>query len=183
MTDAAASPRPDKPFRYLARHDAYADDKLRGILARVHTIAVVGASSLWRRPSYFAMKYLSRKGYRMIPVNPTRSGEEVLGEPVCASLAEVPAAIDMVQLFRASDTAWETTQETIRHMTDKGIGVLWMQLTVRDDAAAEAAEAAGLEVVMDRCPKIEFARLAGELGWSGINTGLITAKVLKPPRA
>ncbi|MDA0305983.1 MAG: CoA-binding protein [Proteobacteria bacterium] len=187
MTKAAAEgacERPaDKPFIYLERHNHYSDEMLRAILAQVRTIGVVGASSLWQRPSYYAAKYLNHKGYKIIPINPSRVGEEVLGTKVYASLADVPGQIDMVQVFRASADAYAVTQDTIRNMAEKGIKVLWMQVTVRDDAAAEEAEKAGLTVVMDRCPKIEFARLSGELGWSGINSRVITAKSLRPPNA
>jgi len=187
MTKAAtegSSQRPtDKPFVYLERHNHYSDEMLRAILAQVRTIGVVGASTLWQRPSYYASKYLNHKGYKIIPINPSRVGEEVLGTKVYASLADVPGQIDMVQVFRASADAYAVTQDTIRNMAEKGIKVLWMQVTVRDDAAAEEAEKAGLTVVMDRCPKIEFARLSGELGWSGINSRVITAKRLRPPNA
>lgn len=172
----------DKPYVYLARHDAYTDAVLRAILGQVRTIAMVGASTLWRRPSYYAMKYLGHKGFRIIPVNPARADAEILGEKVYAHLADIPVIVDMVQLFRPSPEAYAITQEVIRQKDARRIKVLWMQLTVRDDAAAELAEAAGLTVIMDRCPKIEYARLSGELSWSGINSRVITAKSLRPPR-
>ena len=161
----------------------YPDAKLRSILNDIKTIAVVGASANWKRPSFFAMKYLQRRGYRVIPVNPGRAGSEILGETVYASLADIPGEIDMVDVFRASDAALGVAEETVALKAEKNIKVLWLQLGVRNDAAAELAEAAGLQVIMDRCPKIEFARLSGELSWSGINTGIITSKVLKAPRA
>ena len=167
---------------YLPRHDFYSDQKLRRILRSVRTFAMVGASTHWRRPSFYAMKYLTRKGYRVIPVNPARAGEEILGETVYASIAEVPHRLDMVDIFRTSEEAYEITKEVIADKDEKGIKVLWMQLTVRNDEAAELAEAAGLEVVMNRCPKIEYARLSGELSWSGINSRIISSKSLKPPR-
>lgn len=172
----------DKPFVYLARHDRYGDDLLRAVLRQVRTIAMVGASTLWRRPSFYAMKYLQHKGFRVIPVNPVRAGEEILGEKVVASIDDIPGQVDMVQIFRPSPEAWAVTEDVIRNKDEKGIKVLWMQLTVRDDAAAELAEEAGLIVVEDRCPKIEYARLSGELGWSGINSRVITAKSLRPPK-
>ena len=175
--------RPDKPFVFLDRHTAYSDGTLRAILGQVRTIAMIGASTLWRRPSYYAMKYLRHKGYRVIPVNPNRAGEEVLGETVRATLADIPEHIDMAQVFRAPEAAYAVAREVIESKDDKGIAVLWMQVGVRDDAAAELAEEAGLTVVMDRCPKIEYARLSGELGWSGINTRVITAKSLRPPNS
>ncbi len=154
----------------------YNDEFLRGILAGVRSIAMVGASPKWNRPSYFAMKYLQEKGYRVIPVNPRAAGQDILGETCCATLAEVPDPIDMVDIFRASDAAGETVDEAIALKDSKRIGVIWMQLGVRDDAAAARAEAAGLTVIMDRCPKIEYGRLHNELSWGGFNTGIITSR-------
>jgi predicted CoA-binding protein len=161
----------------------YSDALLRHILSSVRTIALVGASGDWKRPSFFAMKYLQRRGYRVIPVNPGRAGTEILGETVYASLADIPGDIDMVDVFRASEAALGVAEEVVALKEQKNIKVLWLQLGVRNDAAAELAEAAGMQVIMDRCPKIEYARLSGELSWSGINTGIITSKVLKAPRA
>ncbi|MBT4488888.1 MAG: CoA-binding protein, partial [Rhodospirillaceae bacterium] len=137
----------------------------------------------WKRPSFFAMKYLQRRGYRVIPVNPGRAGTEILGETVYASLAEIPGGIDMVDVFRASEAALGVAEEAAALKSEKNIKVLWLQLGVRNDDAAAVAEAAGIDVIMDRCPKIEFARLSGELSWSGINTRIITSKILKAPRA
>ena len=154
----------------------YDDAKLRRILGWVKTIAMVGASPTWNRPSNFAMKYMQEKGYRMIPVNPRAAGQEILGETVYATLAEVPERIDMVQVFRNSEAAGPIADEAIAVANDKGIEVLWMQLGVRNDAAAARAEAAGLEVVMDRCPKIEFGRLNSELSWGGFNSRVISSK-------
>jgi uncharacterized protein len=153
-------------------HDSYSTEYLRGILRGVKTIAMVGASTNWNRPSYFVMKYLQVKGFRVIPVNPAAAGQEILGERVYASLREVPEKVDMVDVFRNSEAAGPITDEAI----EKGARVVWMQIGVRNDAAAERAEAAGLRVVMNRCPKIEYSRLCGELAWSGINTGMISAK-------
>ena len=174
---------PGKPFVYLERHDRYTDEMLRAVLRQVRTIAMVGASTLWRRPSYYAAKYLGHKGFRILPVNPARAGETILGETVHACIADIPGQIDMVQIFRPAIEAWDITVDAIEAIEAKGIKLLWMQLTVRDDAAAELAEAAGLTVIMDRCPKIEYARLSGELSWSGINSRVITAKSLRPPKA
>jgi predicted CoA-binding protein len=153
-------------------HDFYSDDYLRGVLGRVKTIAMVGASEHWNRPSYFVMKYLQDKGYRVIPVNPNAKAAEILGEPVYKSLADIPGTIDMVDIFRASEQAGPIVDDAIK----KGAAVVWMQIGVRNDEAANKAEAAGLQVVMNRCPKIEHARLHGELGWSGVNTGIISSK-------
>ena len=150
----------------------YPDAKLRSILNDIKTIAVVGASANWKRPSFFAMKYMQGKGYRMIPVNPGQAGKEILGEMCYANLSDIPDKVDMVDIFRNSDDAYQVTKEAI----EIDAAVVWMQLSVRNDKAAEEAEAAGLTVIMDRCPKIEYSRLFGELGWGGINTGVISSK-------
>jgi predicted CoA-binding protein len=154
----------------------YEDAYLRGLLARVRRIAMVGASPDWNRPSYFAMKYLQEKGYRVVPVNPRAAGRTILGEPCYGRLAEVPGRIDMVDIFRPSAVAGAIVDEAIALAADKGIKVVWMQLGVRDDAAAARARAAGLEVVMNRCPKIEYGRLHSELSWGGFNSRVISSK-------
>ncbi|MEI7712475.1 MAG: O-acetylhomoserine aminocarboxypropyltransferase [Rhodospirillales bacterium] len=156
---------------------SYSDARLRRILSSVRTIAMVGASSNWNRPSYFVMKYLQNKGYRVIPVNPGTAGQEQLGEKIYASLRDIPDAIDMVDVFRASDAVGPIVDDAIAI----GARIVWMQLGVRNDAAAAVAEAAGLEVVMNRCPKIEFGRLGGELSWSGVNSGIIRNKAAQAP--
>ncbi len=153
-------------------HDSYPESLIRKILRQVKVIAMVGASANWTRPSYFAMKYLQRKGYRIIPVNPKEAGEEILGETAYASLREIPLPVDMVDVFRVSEAAGEIAEEAI----EIGAKVLWMQLGVRNDEAAKRAEAAGLTVIMNRCPKIEFGRLSGEIGWMGVNTRVISSK-------
>jgi predicted CoA-binding protein len=153
-------------------HESYNDDYIRTILRETKVIAIVGASSNWNRPSYFAMKYLQRKHFRVIPVNPREAGNEILREPVYGTLADVPEKIDMVDVFRNSEAAGAISDEAIA----VGAQILWMQLSVRNDAAAARAEAAGLKVVMNRCPKIEFGRLSREIGWMGINTGIISSK-------
>ncbi len=158
----------------------YDDALLRRILTNVRTIAMVGASPDWVRPSNFAMKYLQRRGYRVIPVNPGHAGKDILGETTYARLRDIPDKFDMVDVFRTSDAAGVIADEAIEVAAGKGAQVLWMQLGVRDDAAAERAGAAGLTAVMNRCPKIEYGRLFGELGWSGVNTGIISSKRRKP---
>ena len=156
---------------------AYSDAKIRGILQRVKTIAMVGASSNWNRPSYFVMKYLQSKGYRVIPVNPGTAGQMLLGETIYARLADIPDKIDMVDVFRAADALPGIAEDAIAI----GAKVLWSQLGVRHDAAGARAEAAGLDVIMDRCPKIEFSRFGGELSWSGVNSGIIRNRPPEPP--
>jgi uncharacterized protein len=153
-------------------HDRYDDDYIRGILRKVSVIAMVGASANWNRPSFFAMKYLQQKGYRVIPVNPKEAGNEILGEKAYAALSEIPVKVDMVDCFRASEAIPPIAEDAIRI----GAKVLWMQLGVRNDEAAKKAEAAGLQVVMNRCPKIEFGRLSREIGWMGVNTRVINSK-------
>ncbi|MEX0760178.1 MAG: CoA-binding protein, partial [Tistlia sp.] len=128
------------------------------------------------RPSFFVMKYLQDKGYRVIPVNPGQAGQEILGERVYAELAEVPGPFELVDVFRNSEAAAAVADQAIALRADKGIRTLWMQLGVRNDPAAERAEAAGLQVVMNRCPKIEFGRLHSELSWAGFDSKVITAK-------
>jgi predicted CoA-binding protein len=136
-------------------HDSYSDDYLREILASVRTIAVVGASPRRERPSYRVMAYLQRRGYRTIPVNPFAVGDRINGETVYASLGKVPEPIDMVDVFRRPEAAGAAVDAAIA----VGAKIVWMQLGVRDDAAAARAEANGLKVVMNRCPAIEIPRL------------------------
>jgi predicted CoA-binding protein len=150
----------------------YPDWQIRRILREVNTVAMVGASTNWNRPSYFAMKYMQDKGYRVIPVNPGSAGQALLGEEVVANLKDITVPVDMVDIFQRPERVPPVVDEAI----EIGASVVWMQLTVRHDDAAKKAEDAGLAVIMDRCPKIEFARLSGELGWSGINTKVITSR-------
>ncbi len=153
-------------------HDSYSDEYIRGILDDVRSLAVVGASANWNRPSYFAMKYLKQKGFRIFPVNPAAAGQTILGEPVVASLADIREKIDLVEVFRPAGECEQIAEDAVR----LGARVLWMQLGIRSDAAARFAEDAGLKVVMNRCPKIEYARLNGELGWHGFNSGVISSR-------
>lgn len=155
-------------------HDRYADDHIRTILDSVKTVAMVGASANQARPSFFVLKYLLGHGYRVFAVNPGLAGGTILEAPVYATLADVPEPIDMVDIFRNSEAAGPIVDEALALVPRPR--VIWMQLTVRNDAAAARAEAAGLTVVMNRCPKIEFGRLSGEIGWAGINSRVISAR-------
>jgi predicted CoA-binding protein len=139
---------------------------------RHRTIAMVGASPNTSRPSYFAMKYLKQKGFRVIPVNPGHAGKEILGEKVYATLADIEEPVEIVDIFRNAKDALPITQEAVR----LGAKVVWMQLGVRNDEAAKLAEDAGLKVVMNRCPKIEYGRLSGELGWAGVNSRRLSSQ-------
>jgi uncharacterized protein len=155
-------------------HDAYSDDYIRGILNSVRSIAMVGASPVDVRPSYFAFKYLAQRGYDMIPVNPGHVGKSLLGRPFVGSLAEIGRPIDMVEIFRSSAHLMPVVEEALR--LDPLPKVIWMQLGGRDDAAAEKAEAAGIKVVMNLCPKIEYGRLSSEISWMGVNSRTISSK-------
>jgi len=154
----------------------YSDEYLADILESVRTIAMVGASPNWVRPSHFAMKYLQRKQFRVIPINPSTQEISILGEQTYPNLTSVPEKFEMVDIFRNSDAASSITDEAIELAKLKGIKVIWMQLGVENNEAALRAEKVGLKVVMNRCPKIEFGRLYGELNWSGVNTKIISAK-------
>ena len=154
----------------------YSNAQLLEILHGVRSIAMIGASPNWNRPSFFAMKYLQEKGYRVVPVNPRTAGEIILGEACYANLSEVPDQIDMLDIFRSSEAAGAIVDEAIALKDKLGLKVVWMQLGVRNDAAAARAEAAGLTVVMDRCPKIEFGRLHSELSWGGFNSRVISSR-------
>jgi uncharacterized protein len=156
-------------------HDSYTDDYIAGVLREHTSLAIIGASANTSRPSYFAMKYLLGKGYRVVPVNPTMPGEAILGQPVFTDLASVPGPVHIVDIFRNAEAALEVTREAIRLKGQLGIKVIWMQLGVRHEVAAREAEAAGLLVVMNRCPKIEYGRLSGETSWAGLNSGIISS--------
>ena len=155
-------------------HDSYSDDLIRSILTSVKTIALVGASNNPARPSWIVTKYLSERGYRVIPVNPGLAGQQIVGLTVYGSLADIPEPIDMVEIFRNSQAAGPITDEALA--LDSLPKVIWMQLSVRNDEAAARAEAKGVTVIMNRCPKIEFGRLSGEIGWQGINSRILSAR-------
>jgi hypothetical protein len=155
-------------------HDSYPDSYIRGILNTVKTIAMVGASEKQNRPSYFAFKYLLERGYTMIPVNPGHAGHDMLGQRIYAKLDDIPVPVDMVDIFRGSQYAPAIVQEALALKTLPS--VIWMQLGVRNDEAAALAEANGMKVVMNRCPKIEYGRLSSEIGWMGVNTRMISSR-------
>ena len=152
------------------------DSQILDVLQKVDTIAIVGASPNWVRPSNFVMKYLQRKNYKVIPINPSHRGSKILGEPVYGSLEEVPTEFQMVNIFRKSESVLQIIDEVIPLIDSKNINVIWMQLGVWNKHACSVAEGNGLTVIMDRCPKIEYGRLYGELGWVGVNSGIISAK-------
>jgi predicted CoA-binding protein len=148
---------------------------LRRILAQARVIAVVGLSAQWYRPSYFAAKYLQEHGYRIVPVNPNYA--EILGEKCHPSVAAIPGEVDVVDCFRKPGEMVPLAREAVA----KGARVLWMQLGIRSEEAARIAADAGLDVVMDRCMKIEHARILGGLNWAGVNTGVVSSRRPPPP--
>jgi predicted CoA-binding protein len=155
-------------------HDRYDDDYIRGILGSVKSIAVVGASPAEHRPSHFVVKYLAERGYRVFPVNPGQGGKSIAGIAAYARLADIPAPLDMVDVFRSSEYVPGVLDEVLAlpHRPK----VFWMQLGVRHDESAVRAEAAGMQVVMSRCPKIEYGRLSHEINWAGVNTRRLSAR-------
>ena len=155
-------------------HDNYPDSAIRKILESVKSIAIVGASPKDVRPSFFVARYLLDKGYKVFPVNPGFGGQTILGQTVYGHLKDVPKPIDMIDIFRSSDAAPGVVAEALA--LDPRPKVIWMQLGVRNDQAAAAAEAAGLTVVMNRCPKIEYGRLSGEIGWMGVNSRVLSSR-------
>ena len=158
-------------------HDAYPDDYIRGILNSVKTIAMVGASPNEVRPSYFVFKYLAQRGYDMVPINPGQVGKDLLGKPFAASLLAIGRPADMIDIFRSSSHIMPVVEEALK--MNPLPKVIWMQLGARDDAAAAKAEAAGIKVVMNRCPKIEYGRLSSEISWMGVNSRTLSSK--RPP--
>ncbi|WP_439528536.1 CoA-binding protein [Pannonibacter sp.] len=152
----------------------YTDDLIRRVLSETRSIAIIGASANEVRPSFFVTKYLIAKGFEVWPVNPGLAGKELLGRPVHGRLSDIPVPVDMVDIFRASDA--------VPGIVDEALGlpelpkVIWMQLGVEHEEAAATAEAAGLTVIMNRCPKIEYGRLSGEIGWMGVNSRNLSSK-------
>lgn len=161
-------------------HDHYPDSLIRSILDSVRTIAVVGVSANRSRPSHTVFSYLKSHGYQMTGVNPGLAGKELEGAPVYASLADIPHPVDMVDIFRGSEAAGGIVDEALQLPALPK--VIWMQLTVRNDAAAARAEGAGITVIMNRCPKIEHGRMSGTIGFMGINSNVMSARPLRPIR-
>ncbi len=159
-------------------HDQYPDELIRGILSATRSIALVGASANPARPSWIVLKYLIERGFEVIPVNPGLAGTTILGQTVYPSLAALPGPVDMVEIFRNSEAAGPITDEALA--LDPLPKVIWMQLSVRNDAAAARAEARGVTVIMNRCPKIEYGRLSGEIGWQGINSRILSRPSARP---
>ena len=155
-------------------HDTYPDSYICSILNTVKTIAMVGFSPKEQRPSYFVFKYLTERGYRLIPVNPGQAGKEALGRKIYASLSEIPEPVDMVDIFRAPSQVMPVVEEALTLQPKPQ--VIWMQLTIRNDEAAKRAEDAGVKVVMNRCPKIEYGRLSSEISWLGVNSRTLSSK-------
>jgi len=155
-------------------HDSYNDAYIREILNTVKTVAMIGASPQNVRPSYFVFKYLSERGYDMIPINPGQVGKSLLGKPFVASLQEIDRPIDMIDIFRSAEHVMPIVD--IALTLNPLPKVIWLQLGVRNDEAAAKAEAAGIKVVMNRCPKIEYGRLSSEISWMGVNSRTLSAK-------
>lgn len=160
-------------------HDSYPDNYIRSILNSVKSIAMVGASPVNVRPSYFAFKYLAQRGYDMIPVNPGHVGKDLLGKPFVAWLSDIGRPIDMIDIFRNSSHIMPVVEEALS--LDPLPKVIWMQLGARDDAAAAKAESVGIKVVMNRCPKIEYGRLSSEISWMGVNSRTLSSKRAPAP--
>nr|WP_170538155.1 CoA-binding protein [Ruegeria arenilitoris] len=153
----------------------YSDDFLRSVLKRTKVVAVVGVSMNPVRPSYYVARYLSLKGYRVIPVNPGHAGADLFGETVRASLSEISEPVDMVDIFRRSEAVPPIVDEALAAFPD--LRTIWMQIGVENTEAAAVAQARGVDVVMNRCPKIEYQRLFGELRMGGFATGIISSKL------
>ena len=153
----------------------YSDAHLRNILGRTKTIAMVGVSANPVRPSYFVARYLGLKGFRVIPVNPGLSGQTLFGERVFADLTEVPDAVDMVDIFRRSEVVPEIVDTALDRWPE--LQTIWMQIGIENAQASEKAALCGVDVIQNRCPKIEYQRLFGELRMGGFATGIISSRL------
>ncbi|ORE92117.1 CoA-binding domain-containing protein [Stappia sp. 22II-S9-Z10] len=158
----------------MVNHDRYDDSLIERILAETRTIAMVGASANLTRPSAFVLKYLLEKGFEVVPINPGHAGKTIHGQTVVASLADLEGPVDMVDVFRGSDAVPGVIDEVLA--LPEPPKVVWLQLGVRNDEAAARAEAAGITVIQNRCPKIEYGRLSGEIGWAGVNSRRLSSK-------
>jgi hypothetical protein len=159
---------------------SYSDAHLRAVLERTRTVATVGVSLNEVRPSFYVARYMKLKGYQVIPVNPRYAGNTAFGETVVESLDAIPSERDpvqMVDIFRRSEEAGRVVDEAIEVLGDRGLETVWMQIGVIDEAAAKRAEAAGLTVIMNKCPKMEYQRLKGELSWGGFASGTISSRL------
>jgi len=155
--------------------ETYSDAYLREVLGRTRVIAVVGVSPNETRPSFYVARYLGLKGFRVIPVNPAHSGKVLLGQTVRASLTEITEPVDMVDIFRRSEHVPEVVDEALEAFP--GLKTIWMQIGVEHAEAAAKARARGVDVIMNRCPKIEYQRLFGELRMGGFNTGIVSSRL------
>ena len=155
--------------------ETYEDRFLKTVLNRTKTVAVVGVSTNTVRPSFYVARYLALKGYKVIPINPGHAGKEMFGTTIRASLSEVDEPVDMVDIFRRSEAVPPVVDEALEHLT--GLKTIWMQIGVQHEEAAAKARAAGVDVIMNRCPKIEYQRLFGELRMGGFATGVISSKL------
>lgn len=153
----------------------YSDDLLKSVLKRTRRVAVVGVSMNPVRPSYYVARYLGLKGYTVLPVNPGHAGKRLFGQEVVASLSDIQGEVDMVDIFRRSDAVPPIVDEALEAFPK--LQTIWMQIGVVHEEAAAKARARGVEVIMDRCPKIEYQRLFGELRMGGFATGVISSKL------
>ncbi len=158
----------------MSNHDHYSDEMMRSVLKSVKSIAIIGASGNTIRPSYFVAKYMAAKGYKLFPINPGHAGKEIADAMTYESLASLPGPVDMVDIFRRKETLPGIVTE-IMQMPELP-KVVWLQLGIRDDSIASALEMAGITVIQNRCPKIEYARLCGEIAWTGFNRRTISSK-------
>lgn len=158
----------------------YSDNFLRSVLRDAKTVAAVGVSANTVRPSWFVCNYLHIRGYRIFPVNPVITGQSLFDQDVVGSLSELPedlGEVHMVDIFRRSEHVLPIVEEAIEHLKDRGLQTIWMQIGVLNEDAAKLAKDNGLNVVMNRCPKMEYQRLLGELSWGGVNSGIISSKL------
>ncbi|MEE9313790.1 MAG: CoA-binding protein [Rhizobiaceae bacterium] len=158
----------------MSNHDHYSDAVIRSVLKSVKSIAIIGASANQVRPSFFVAQYMAAKNYELFPINPGHVGKEIAGAMTYKSLADLSVPVDMVDIFRKPEALPGIVSE-IMQMPELP-KVVWLQLGIRDDAIAEALEMTGITVIQDRCPKIEYARLCGEIAWMGFNRRTISSK-------